>query len=159
MTELRITPRPGFTMTVDRRWAQELFEDMKRSGISDLRSTPTTDALYLALLKALKPEEKTRVPALSWGPGKWRRTSSGDYVWTQKVYENGGRTIRRGLVLAMVERLESGLWKPWVYPYGDDSLPGKPAEVVDRRPTKTLWEAKDVAMDEFLLQRRAIEQG
>jgi hypothetical protein len=96
---------------------------------------------------------------LSWGPGKWRRTAAGDYVWTQRVVENGGRTIRRGLVLARIERLESGLWKPWVFPYGE-SNDGRPMNVVDwRRPTRTLWQAKDAAMYEFLAQRRKIEQG
>lgn len=159
MTELRITPRPGFTMTVDHRWALELFEDMKRSGISGIRSNPTTDALYLALLEALGPAEPIRVPELTWGPGKWRRTAAGDHVWTRTVYENGGRTVRRGLVLARVEHLESGLWKPWIFPHGE-SNDGRPANVVDwRRPTRTLWEAKDVACDEFVAQRKVIEQG
>lgn len=157
MDELRIIPRPGFTMTVDRRWALELFDVLERSRIADLRSNPTTDALHRTLREALAPTEPAPVAKLSWGPGKWRRTAAGDYVWTQRVVENGGRTIRRGLVLARIERAGVGCWKPWVYPYGDTSLPGRPAEVADHRPTGTLWEARDAAQAEFLARRRRIE--
>lgn len=158
MEELRITPRAGFTMTVDRRWAQELFEDMSRSGTAGTRSNPTTDALYLALLNALKPAEPVRVPELLWGPGRWSRTSSGAYVWRKKI-ALAHEPARVGPVLARVEHLESGLWKPWIFPYGE-SNDGRPMNVVDwRRPTKTLWEAKDVACDEFLAQRKVIERG
>lgn len=86
---------------------------------------------------------------LSWGPGTWRRTSSGAYVWRK----------RSGPTLARIEHLESGLWKPWVFPYGE-SDDGRPMNVVDwRRPTRTLSEAKDVAYREFHAQRRVIEQG
>lgn len=149
----------GFHLRIERAQALELFGDMERAGIVDLRSNHTTDVLYLALQKALKPEETVRVPELLWGPGTWSRTSSGDYVWTRRIHDNAGRTVRRGLVLARIERLESGLWKPWVFPYGE-SNDGRPTNVVDwRRPTKTLWEAKDVACDEFFAQRRTIEQG
>lgn len=145
-------------LRIDREAALGLFKDMERSGITDVHSHPTTDALYQSLLSALRESERPRVPELLWGPGKWSRTSSGAYVWRKRIVL-AREPAKVGPTLARVERLESGLWKPWVFPCGD-SNGGRPVDVVDWiRPTRTLWESKDAAQAGFIARRKVIEQG
>lgn len=150
MAELRITPRPGFTMTVDRRWALELFDDMERSGIADQRNSPTTDAFRMALRKALAPAAPT-AERLTWGPGTWIKLVSGDHVWRKRIV-HPDRPAESGLVLARIVRFGPDDWEPRIHPHGTDA--------VDRlRPRKTLREAKEAAMHEFAALRRVIEKN